>query len=189
MRGGDDQVVMAGMLVPVDGGPGTDWVRAVGFADERSMTPEQRVAVNLTRDTLVINNSRPATPITNIENAEVDGFGTAVLRGDAQGNELVVGQTCLARLYGLGGPDTLGGSGPGQCDADLAEFFGVPLSIVAHGAGGNDLDDRPSEPRPPPRRSWCRHRPTAAMAWTPVRRKPRSSASDDPNPETHVASP
>ena len=139
MRGGDDQVRMVGMLVPVDGGPGTDWARALGFADERSLTPERRVAVDLMRDTIVINNSRPGTPITNIENVEVDGFATAVLRGDPQGNELLVGQTCLARLYGLGGADILGGSAPSRCSADLAEFFGVPRSIVAQGGGGNDL--------------------------------------------------
>jgi len=139
MRGGDDQVVMIGMLVPVDGGPGSDWVRAVGFADERSRTPERRVAVDLVRDTLVVNSSRPGISIDGVENVEVDGFGTAVLRGDSQGNELLVGQTCLARMYGLGGPDILAGLPPSRCGANKAEFFGVPRSIIAYGNGGNDL--------------------------------------------------
>jgi Ca2+-binding RTX toxin-like protein len=139
MGGGNDQVVLYGLLVPVDGGPGSDWVRALGFADERSRTPERRVAVDLMRDTIVVNNFRPGTTINDIENVEVDGFGTAVLRGDSQGNELLVRQTCLARLYGLGGPDTLGGRPPSRCGANKAEFFGVPRSIVAYGNGGNDL--------------------------------------------------
>jgi Ca2+-binding RTX toxin-like protein len=138
MAGGDDQVVFVGTLGSVLAGDGNDWVRAVGFADQRSLAPAARVAVDLVRDRLRVNDGSPETVrIPGVENVEVSDFLTAVLHGDRRPNTLVVGQACVTKLYGHRGADIL--SGRPMADRCPRWAAAHPGSLSTYGGTGDDI--------------------------------------------------
>jgi Ca2+-binding RTX toxin-like protein len=138
LGGGDDEAVFDGLVGPVKGGPGSDWVRLVGFADERSGGLDPRIAINLRRNRMHMGAGDPAFRIPGVENAQVSDFVVSTLRGDDQDNELIVGRTCLARLFGRAGDDVLRGSNRHGCSARTAEFFDVARAVRAYGEAGDD---------------------------------------------------
>lgn len=108
LRGGDDQMIYSRMLGPVRAGEGQDWVRLVNFADPRApIAWAGTVTVDLPKDRIRVDGQ--GARIRDVENVEVSDFIRAVLRGDAQDNHFVVGQTCRATLSGWRGADTLRG--------------------------------------------------------------------------------
>ena len=141
MRGGNDQVTLNGLVGPASGGPGDDWVRVVGFADERSPSSlARRLRVDLAEGRLVLDDGSVRTvSIPGFENVEVSDFVTAVVGGDDQPNRIVVGRACLARVHAAGGTDILQARAGENCAKLLAGFFEVPRSIRADGGAGTDL--------------------------------------------------
>ncbi|HLL51492.1 MAG TPA: calcium-binding protein [Thermomicrobiales bacterium] len=142
LRGGNDEVVLNGLLAPVAAGEGNDWLRVVGFADERSLTLEPGpLSVDLGDGWLRLGEDNDRTlGVTDVENVEVDGFITAEVSGDDQPNQLIAGQSCLARMQGHGGPDLITARPQaGGCSARTAEYFDVPRSVRADGGAGYDL--------------------------------------------------
>jgi Ca2+-binding RTX toxin-like protein len=106
LRGGNDTLIYSRMLGPVRAGEGLDWVRLVNFADPRSPASWNRaVTVDLNKHRIGIDDR--AVRVRGVENIEVSDFIDALVQGDAQDNQFIVGQTCRAKLYGGRGDDTL----------------------------------------------------------------------------------
>jgi Ca2+-binding RTX toxin-like protein len=135
MGGGNDQVVLRGAccIGPMDGGAGTDWVRLVDYADERALSLEERIVVDLGTEFLSMGFGR--TAVAGMENVEVADFTTAVLRGNDHSNAFVVGDSCLVRVEGAGGPDTLRTGKRTGCPS----WSDSPRAVRADGGEGNDL--------------------------------------------------
>jgi hypothetical protein len=122
------------MMSPIRAGQGADSLRLVNFADPRAPSAwAGSVTVDLDEDRVRID--RQASRVSDLENVEVSDFIRAVLRGNAEDNHFVVGLTCLAKLYGRGGDDTLRGllSG-GRCSNRIEG----PRAVRAFGGAGND---------------------------------------------------
>lgn len=139
LGGGDDEATFDGLIGPADGGLGSDWVRVVGWADERSLSLEARITIDLAQDEMRRGTGTSAISIPGMENAEVSDFVVSTLRGDDQDNELVVGQACLARLLGRAGDDRLRARGSPGCSSRTAEAFGIRRTVRAYGDLGDDI--------------------------------------------------
>jgi hypothetical protein len=137
MGGGNDSVVLHGVedLGSIDGGSGTDWVRLDSYADERGLFLEVGITVDLARDLLRGVSLPTEASIPEVENVAVDDFATVLMRGDDQANSLRVGQSCLARLHGFGGPDLLSAHPRSGCRGGSDG----PRTVRATGGQGNDL--------------------------------------------------
>ena len=73
MAGGDDRVVLFGFNTPVRGGRGSDFLRLLGFVDERTRTFARRVMVDLPRGVVHVSSSG-TDELVGVENVELDGF-------------------------------------------------------------------------------------------------------------------
>lgn len=135
MGGGSDEIVLDGACCVgrMDAGDGTDWLRLVGYADERSLDLEGRIVVDL--EAGLLRGFLRRTPAVGLENVQVEDFVTTVLRGNAQANAFVVGTGCLVRVQGAGGPDTLRTRAKNECPS----WSDTPGAVRADGGGGNDL--------------------------------------------------
>ncbi len=135
MGGGNDEIVLDGACCTgrINAGDGTDWLRLVGYADERALTLEGQVVVDL-EDGLV-RGSLGRFPVARMENVQVNDFITTVLRGNNKANAFVVGTGCLVRVQGAGGPDTLRTGVKNECPW----WSDAPEAVRADGGRGNDL--------------------------------------------------